>query len=489
MEGGQPLVMNVPCGKCAVCQKNKRLLWHFRTFHEVIACINSLGFVLYDTLTYADEHLPKLSHFLDLTDTGIKDFSCFNHKHFKDFLKRLRRRLDYNYKGVTFKYFLTSEYGSDDRFTHRPHYHILFFVYKNGVPFSSRIMSKLVSECWSYGRTDGLPYKPVSYVLNNTFCKTPYIDNKPYLRVCNYVSKYITKDSDFQDEINKRLKLIEDKVEDIAKQKELIRNIGMFHRQSHGYGLSYLENIKDDELRFIYENGACRIIDDKKVKVTIPLPLYYKRKLYYTCVKVDGKYKWIPTPKGLYYIENRYLKNIAKTTDSLFDTINNMPQAIQDVITRLLNNRSIQDLAIYNLYYKNYSCNMIEFTEFFHKKIDLEDNEYNLYDWLMRIIDNKRIVHINEHTYLIRDKERKTINITNHDTLFSLTSKSYDYDTFRKQITFNEHSSPLFHNFDRINALIDDYNLLLGKSKQRLFEQEELLKKRYKYLFKYGKIS
>ena len=64
--GGQPLTMDVPCNQCAECKKNHRLQWHFRSYHHVNECVKNGGYVLYDTLTYAPEHLPWLSQYVDM---------------------------------------------------------------------------------------------------------------------------------------------------------------------------------------------------------------------------------------------------------------------------------------------------------------------------------------------------------------------------------------------------------------------------------------
>ena len=179
MYGGQPLYFNVPCGNCADCKKKKRLEWRFRAYHHINNIINRGGYVYFDTLTYDEDHVPHLSDFISLDSfvpslieqrngisVGIQDFTCFCHSHWKNFLKNLRRQLDYHYNGCKFDYFLTSEYGTKEGFTHRPHYHILFFVHD-----SSKIhpldFSKVIKKCWDYGRTDGIDFEPgCAHALN-----------------------------------------------------------------------------------------------------------------------------------------------------------------------------------------------------------------------------------------------------------------------------------------------------------------------------------
>lgn len=490
VNGGQPLLMEVPCNKCAECKKAARLLWHFRTFHEALACTNAGGFVLYDTLTYSDEYLPHLSDYIDLKDTGINDFSCFNHQHYRDFFKRLRRKIEYHNKGVTLRYFLTTEYGTDDRYTHRPHLHLLIFCYTNGVPFNSRILSKYISECWTYGRTDGIPYKPIAYVRENTFQKTAELDYKPYLRVCNYVSKYITKDSTFSEQIEKRKLLINKHITDKEEVKKLYRNIDMFHRQSQGFGINYLETLSADEKNFILNNGACRIVDGKKVTLTIPLPLYYKRKLFFKAVNYkhngEKKTKWIPTPAGCEYIENQYIKNINKQTKQLKDAIINLPNIEQYRIKQLLAGRELFHLAIYNLFYKGYSRDFNEFVEqqFLYKKIDLNDKENDLYTWIERIIRNKQVVYTDSYDYLPIEHKTNSIQIQNHISIIQHNSTDiYEYNKILPKIIFTQDSTPHFKNFDEINHILRTYMLEDSRKKQTFFEHTENMIKRYKYLF------
>ena len=97
-DGGQLLKMTVSCGHCVECVQAKRNEWFIRCHYECERTFSKGGYVYFDTLTYADEHLPRLSHHIkNIAEYGIADFSCFSHEHFKKFLKRLRRRIHYKY--------------------------------------------------------------------------------------------------------------------------------------------------------------------------------------------------------------------------------------------------------------------------------------------------------------------------------------------------------------------------------------------------------
>ena len=95
----------VPCGNCAVCQRNKVTSWVFRLMQEDKDAIAS-HFV---TLTYDNEHVP-------LSDNG---FPTLRKDDLRLFWKRLRRR-----QSRKIKYYVVGEYGSK---TYRPHYHAIVF--------------------------------------------------------------------------------------------------------------------------------------------------------------------------------------------------------------------------------------------------------------------------------------------------------------------------------------------------------------------------
>lgn len=301
------------CGKCFACQETLQKEWYFRTYVEFMATIQN-GFVLFDCLTYRPKDVPRVSGFLDIPKS--LDFMCFDYHQVTDFLKLLRIRLER--KGIdvdsNIRYFVSSEYGTDDTKTHRPHYHLLLFVRNNVV--EPLYLSRMVSKCWKYGRTDGLPYKSCAYVQYNTING----GLAQSIRVCKYVSKYVNKSYEFQKVVNSRIDKIvhylfrqQNKEQDFEKwsksevgkkyKRDIIRNLNQFHRQSLGFGLSYLE---DCDLNEIMDTNIISIPDNNSSLVMrIGLPLYYKRKLFYELVEVNGIKCWQPTEYGLQYLSRR----------------------------------------------------------------------------------------------------------------------------------------------------------------------------------------
>lgn len=98
--------ITMPCGKCIVCRTNKACEWSIRALHEMY--YSHTGVFL--TLTYDPDSVPE----------GYN----LNKKDFQDFMKRLRRHLEYHQKPAIRSYFACGEYGEKRG---RPHYHALIF--------------------------------------------------------------------------------------------------------------------------------------------------------------------------------------------------------------------------------------------------------------------------------------------------------------------------------------------------------------------------
>lgn len=464
--GGTRLLLEVPCNKCAECVTAIRSHWYFRTYQEVISTLNHGGYIYFDTLTYSDKYLPHLSDYVDLTKYPVRNFSCFSHSHFKLFLKNLRRQLEYKYGDNSFKYFLTSEYGVDDRYTHRPHYHIMFFVTSKVHPLD---FSKLVSKCWKYGRTDGLPYHSIRYVSEHIYGKDlgygSNDDISALSSVCMYVSKYITKSSKFQKKLDNRISQLKRYISDEEELGKLKRNIDMFHRQSQGFGISYLYSMSADKIKLALE-GKCIMPDSKKINNVQPLPMYYKRKLFYKlCKREDKTYYWEYSDSGIYYNHRMLLKSIDDLCLNYRSSLVNMNKDTEQLVYNYLDGRSLSDFAIYNLFYKDRLR--------LYDTYELGDIEYNLYDWLDILKQSTKCNSLPKYQVYETDDDFVHIN----PFLDVLESKR----TFIANNTFNERVYE-FRNFDKLNALFKKHNSLSNKKKQETFLFIEDLKERLKII-------
>lgn len=98
--------IEVPCGKCIICQRNLVADWAFRLRYEA----ESSKSVFFVRLSYDNEHLPTNNGYPTLQIADLQKF-----------FKKLRKT------GLQFRYFAVGEYGGQFG---RPHYHVLFFLPK-----------------------------------------------------------------------------------------------------------------------------------------------------------------------------------------------------------------------------------------------------------------------------------------------------------------------------------------------------------------------
>lgn len=490
--GGQKAYIEVPCGHCADCKKSARLAWRFRSHHHVKNCLTHGGFVYFDTLTYDEQHVPRLSHYVPIKKTEIRidskgkkyehviyelpDVYVFDNSHWRNFLKNLRRQLDYHYKGVKFTYFLTSEYGTDERYTHRPHYHVLFFVNSTRL-IDNYTFSSLVSKCWPYGRTDGLPYQSNLYVDEHTYT-SPHEDT---MKLCNYVSKYVTKDSTFQKVIDNRLSVLKKHLDE-ETFNTLKRQVNMFHRQSQGYGKSFLDTLTSDDIDDLCDKNVVHISDSEKIVVQLALPQYYKRHLFYKLHRDDeGKYYWQPNQRGIEYLRKSFKRNIDTLEQKYNNIYINLPDIDKIYIDTLLNGRTFRDLSFYQIIYKD------RFRPYYNSPAcSLTYNE--LPDRYIDTILQTAFVHEETFNDIIhRDTDRGTIYVPIYNNrFFNQLTKEIDYDTFIKQNIITEHSCSSFANFDKLISFISNTQLEDNRLTQITFDYIEELQQKFKHLLIYG---
>lgn len=365
--GGQLFDMELPCGQCCECKKATQTEWLFRSFYQCKYTLDNNGYIYFDTLTYAPKYLPHISEFCKEVKAGSdEDFSCFRPSDWRYFLNNLRRQIDYYYKGVGFdtklhfKYFMSSEYGTSDSGTHRPHYHVLFYITNNVL--SPEELSKLVSKCWKFGRTDGIEYNGIEQVKKHTY-RSDNLDLPHLLNVCNYVSKYVVKDSIFQKVLDARIKYIDDNYSsEFGKKKRkslVVNNISQFHRQSQGFGEF---GIKYNSIDDIFDTGMMKMPDINNVWKYAPLSGYLKRKLFQVLVVNEkGNREWIYNELGQEYLCKRLDKGIDLYADKMQEWHDNIgiyvkdsdkQKEIIDKVDSIKGSRSWRDYAVYMRLYK-----------------------------------------------------------------------------------------------------------------------------------------
>lgn len=228
----------VPCGKCMSCLRDYQNAWSLRIQEE----FKHYGYGYFFTLTYNNDSVPTVVD----TDSGRLYQSVFK-PHVQDWLKRFRTRLlRKNGKAKNIKYFITSEYGPR---TLRPHYHGVIF----GV--------------------DDIEFRLLLSEWNSLYGYTTYRLIPAHLcgGASRYVAKYCSKGF-FKNPYE---------VQGIVRPT--------FHLVSKGFGLSYVDRMKDyhlaqgDVLNKRLDRYYSLVGDRSRVFIGqfgYKMPRYYKNKIY-----------------------------------------------------------------------------------------------------------------------------------------------------------------------------------------------------------------
>ena len=334
---------DVPCGHCLECQQQKRNEWQTRISFELASLYARHGRAVFLTFTYSDKCLPTCT--LDFGSDGQEVVSCFNHRDVLAFLNRLKVEVHKRFGADSYKYFFTSEYGTN---TKRPHYHAIFFLQ----PFVD--WHKFVEICrskWSYGYMFPKYDKYRNMYVDND--NQPLTSGKPCISslggCAKYVSKYVTKDLSFYElpSISQYLS--------VKGNKHRIKLYLPKHWQSNRLGWSAIDDINlfdDVEVKQVISCGLLNPLTLKRV----PLPSYVINKLMYHSVKSDrisstsGKplYDRYFTKFGLLYqrfiFEQRLYKTACKMSQVLQDLSN------IDVDTKPLKAFSLSQIRDYNTF-------------------------------------------------------------------------------------------------------------------------------------------
>lgn len=357
------------CGRCSSCIKKQRSEWRVRAYYESLNCLNfgPDSFILFDTLTYSDEHIKRYKDvFPDLDIPDELNYPCFSRSDVQKFFKLLRSRLErdgYDVDG-NLRYILTSEYGTSVKTrgfenTHRPHYHLLFFVTFFIDPV---VFSKYVSSCWLCGKTDGVKpdcsecpvkkfcngyciYKSKQYVLSERVIRNNSVAN--CIKCVNYVTKYISKDMYFYNTLSSNANTLLDFLFGSKNESVFISRfyrkfrsqVLPFHLQSIGFGKSALD-IPDLKSYMVQFNQIKMPSGDSSGVYSISLPKYYQRKLYYKFVKVDNRVHWFLTSFGLDTKLSQLDKNIRSFMNDYYS------------FNPFISIDKLYDLALYNCVYK-----------------------------------------------------------------------------------------------------------------------------------------
>lgn len=362
----QPFVIDVPCGHCEDCLTSKRLSWRYRIYWQMYDAIcNKHGFVLFDTLTYNDDNLPYFSRVASsfgydfFFDNDFPDFSTFCYRDVTLYLKRFRKSFHKLYPDASLKYFYCSEYGQDDNFTHRPHYHILFFI--TGVePNNSSYMSinRLSHNAWSLGRTDYYGNDGVLFFHWSSRCVVDSWSSVTAQRISAYLSKYVTKSLDFDKVSYHHFGVLRSYLDNNFSPSEAGKLFNSFKRyvspcfrSSHDFGVCQIDSyLKSDNKNS--DDFVLSIPDSKQVVIRVPLTVFFKRRLYYCVHKSDdGTRSWRLTELGLKRLWTSLSSRFVKMCQQLHSCLA-ADASLSSQVAKLLGSRSLEDFVFYKVCYQ-----------------------------------------------------------------------------------------------------------------------------------------
>lgn len=360
-----PFQLYVPCGHCAECQQVKYNEWQLRSYYEAVDCFNKNGFMFFDTLTYCDAHLPHLFDFLSdnlklLLDDSC-NFACFNHAKWRSYTLMFRRYFKFYFPNSEFKFFMSSEYGHDDRFTHRPHHHILYFIQNLAFTDSNcRLLSDISAKAWSFGRTDSYCNSSNSNYFvwkKHNFLHTTNSTELNVRCLTSYLSKYVLKDIDYDIVAKDRLSHLFGVLESCAVSQrtlrdyknELNRLIAPFHRQSTQFGFCAVNYVSKD---YIFKHNMLYMPDSQNVRKSIYAPNYFIRKLFYTLVvePITGKKVWRPTADGVKFLALQDSNKLSLLVRKYSDYMS--VDYVRDTVLSIAPDFNVSSFANYLYYYK-----------------------------------------------------------------------------------------------------------------------------------------
>lgn len=334
--------VDVPCGKCWQCQMTQRNDHLLRIKDEYEQCVSKGGRVAFLTFTYREDCVPCYTYTLAKPDNPAEDkervitFSpvsrdaildsgdsmryvfSFNKLHFRNMLKVVRQTLVRDgYKG-SLRYIVCSEYGTDPRYTQRPHYHALFFLDSDvlGILESKNTdFLNYLSKFWHYGKVSASD-------------KGLYLESD---KGCAYISKYVTKAQELLKLRNFKqlLEFIHANYDAGFRFPRDRKPLSYFYSLLRHHGMSYFtlkslyfgKHISDrllDETPNITELLASL---DKGVDIVrygkteqLPYPRYNLRKLFYGN-RSDGSYYL--NPLGCEVFVNRCVDDYYKSVASV----------------------------------------------------------------------------------------------------------------------------------------------------------------------------
>lgn len=308
--------------------------WNTRIYSEYIDCINHGGRVIFANPTYDDRHLPRYWYFSQ--DGTRKWFPTFSKRDKDRFLSSLLKRWERagftgNNTSYPFKYIWANEYGTEEGYTHRPHYHIMLFIPIEIYEYESKRCFELGIKCtienyWKnllqhYWSVQGVPLGMVRWSPDESiFVNAEF--------ACMYCSKYMFKSDNLL--INEKVKEYYDefgKLPDDGKKKGSLTT----HWQSLHFGESLKKKFDDPD---IYSFGLnLNMPSEIKTGKVIrhPIPPYIDNKV---AKQFDpDKKSYRVSERGRFLRFSKFLKTYDKNVNKFSLTDDVIDSVVPDIIT------------------------------------------------------------------------------------------------------------------------------------------------------------
>lgn len=342
VEGVDARYLMCPCGHCEDCKKRKRNSVYTRLYYEYQDCLALGGYCINLTLTYNNEHLPTISY-------DGQEWPCFRTSDVQKYIKRVRKFYSDRGQDIYFTYFASMELGGT---THRPHYHMLFFVKQRGTSMCQFI--RVVREKWTNGFT-------------SVGCLGAWVKNP---RMLNYAAKYVAKDLVEDEWYQPLIKFLRKKCDDMKQDA-----FDMGDNELSQFDDLYKYYKRCLSGRFLASRGlglyALKVCDAKLLreqKITVPsadgfqtvaLPQYLDRKLHYEVLyrdrltgimsekrrNKDDVPTYVLNMEGMRFCQTRFKTKLEFLTNRLKEFINTSYNNDSiELICRSLTNMSLSEV-------------------------------------------------------------------------------------------------------------------------------------------------
>lgn len=303
-----PCFVSVPCNSCEECIKSAQDDYFVRCHSEFDDCVMNGGRVAFLTFTFDDYSVPRYKYiindnsieFIPTKSTTSNFIYAFDKSLLQTFFNSFRKFFERLGISSPFRYFVVGEYGTNNMYSQRPHFHGLFYLSKDVVDhyslhgyFDTLSFMFDVRRYWTYG-------------IVSISKKGLLIDSSDGIK---YVSKYVSKGvsllslkrfSKFYDFILSNYSVLSDDVHKspLSLFNFYLRSVGssLFVLKSVSFGLKAIDSLYSTFSEFGFDSfydqfnkGYC-YVDYKNGSVrSIPFSNYYRRKLFYDC-RSDGSF-------------------------------------------------------------------------------------------------------------------------------------------------------------------------------------------------------